>query len=122
MVIFAAVTLLNYLRTGYLKIILQLLLIAVFAVKSCDLLINYYAAQNKAALTEQLADEDSSNDVSEESFEKIDKKLYSGFENSFSYLSFTWVKHVPSPKFIYSFSVFKEPLRVVLTPPPNFIS
>lgn len=112
----------NYFRKGYLRSILQIMLIALFAVKSCDVLISYYSAQNKAAMIENIADDDSSNDVSEDSFEKIDKKLYSGFENSFSFSSYHWVKHLPTPKYAYSFSIFKEPLRVVLTPPPNFVS
>lgn len=98
------------------------MLIALFAIKSCDLLISCYSAQNKAAMVEKIADEDSSNDVSEDSFEKIDKKLYSGFENGFSLSLTSYVKHVPSPISIYSFSIFTEPLRVVLTPPPNCVS
>ncbi|PJJ79784.1 hypothetical protein [Mucilaginibacter auburnensis] len=111
----------NYFRKGYLRSVLQIMLIALFAIKSCDLLISYYSAQNKAAMIENIADDDS-NDVSEDSFEKIDKKLYSGFETSFSFSSLQWVKHLPAPKCLYSFSIFKEPLRVVLTPPPNSVS
>ncbi len=122
LVIFAAVTMFNYFRNGYLRSILQIMLIALFAVKSCDLLISYYSAQNKAAMVEKMAEEDSSNDVSQDSFEKIDKKLYSGVEMGFSILSFTQIKHIPAPISIYSFSIFTEPLRVVLTPPPNFVS
>lgn len=101
---------------------MQIMLIALFAIKSCDLLISCYSAQNKAAMVEKIADEDSRNDVSEDSVEKIDKKLYSGTDNSFSLSLFAYVKHLPSLISVYSFSVFTEPLRVVITPPPNFVS
>ena len=119
MVIFAAVTLLNLLRRSYFKGVLQVMLIAVFAIKSCDLLIDYYSAHNKSVAVENVADEDTSNDVSEDCFEKIDKKLYSNFEHNFSFISVTWINPLPILISVYSFSIFKEPLRVVLTPPPN---
>ncbi len=112
----------NYFRKGYLRSMLQIMLIALFAIKSCDLLVSFYSVQNKQALVEKIAEDDSSNDVNEDSFEKIDKTLYSGFKTIISFLPHQWEKHLPASNFIYSFSIFKEPLRVVLTPPPNFVS
>ena len=121
MALFCVVTMFNYLRKEYLRTAVQLLLIVAFTIKVCDLLISHYYDVNKAAFIENLADEDSSKDVNEDSFEKIDKKLYSGLESGLPLLSSTCGKYLPAPKCKYRFSYFKEPWRIILTPPPNVL-
>lgn len=102
-----------------------MLLIAVFAMKSCDLFIDHYIAHHKSVSVENPGDDDStsgneSKGMGEDSFEKSAKKLYSCFENPIFFRSLTWATPLSIHWDIYSFSIFTEPLRVVLTPPPNF--
>jgi len=112
-----AVQLLSFLRRTYVKGFLQILLIAVFTIKSCDTFIEYYSSLHKSEV-ENLAGDESS-DVSEENFEKLAKKVYSCFEFTTSFRPFTSIIPLSTPWCVYSFSIFAEPLRVVLTPPPN---
>ncbi|RYY37083.1 MAG: hypothetical protein EOP46_04035 [Sphingobacteriaceae bacterium] len=107
-----------FLRNSSLKGFLGILLITVFTLKSCDLFIDYYSAFNKSVAVEDPAG-DESRDISEDCFEKSAKKLYSCFENPINFRSITWVTPLSIHWCVYSFSIFKEPLRVVLTPPPN---
>ncbi|WP_454802410.1 hypothetical protein [Mucilaginibacter phyllosphaerae] len=93
--------------------------------KSCDLLIDYYFSYQKSFSIEKFAKDnsqanDEDNAVGEDSFEKSAKKFYSCFENGISFSSVTWATHLSTHWCIYSFSIFTEPLRVVLTPPPNY--
>ncbi|MCC8407843.1 hypothetical protein LJ707_02810 [Mucilaginibacter sp. UR6-1] len=93
-----------------------MLLIAVFALKSCDMFIGYYSTLKSYAVEKA---EDENSNPSENSFDKSNKKLYSCFEYGINFNAFTWVTRLQSHFFVYSFSIFKEPLRDVLTPPPN---
>ncbi|RYF10177.1 MAG: hypothetical protein EOO42_22950 [Flavobacteriales bacterium] len=95
-------------------------------VKSCDLFIDHYvAAHQKCVSADNPADDDSttsseSKAMGEDSFEKSAKKLYSCFENPTFFRSLTWAMPLSVHWDVYVFGVFAEPLRVVLTPPPNF--
>ncbi len=106
------------LRNGYVKTFLGLLLIAVLALKSCDLFIGYYKTVSKSYVVEKAEDE-SSNHQSENCFEKAEKKLYSCYEYGYHFNALTHLVPVSPAYGVYSFSIFKEPLRDVLTPPPN---
>ncbi|OJW13277.1 MAG: hypothetical protein C0154_04070 [Mucilaginibacter sp.] len=118
MVIFAPMRIINFLRRTPVKGILGLLLITVLAVKSCDLFIDHYFAFSKAVSVENSTD-DNHHCTGEDSFEKSTKKLYSCFGSTDLFPSFTWVTALSVHWDVYSFSIFTEPLRVVLTPPPN---
>jgi hypothetical protein len=113
--------LVNILRNQSLRGLLGILLIAVFTIKSCDLFIGYYTSAMKACTVEKAEDESNSN-PSENSFDKSSKKIYSCFEYGINFNAFTWVTRLQNNFFVYSFSIFKEPLRDVLTPPPNSLS
>ncbi|MCD8740790.1 hypothetical protein LT679_09280 [Mucilaginibacter roseus] len=106
------------LRNGYFKTFLGLLLIAVLALKSCDLFIGYYKNVSKSYAVEKTEDE-SNNPQGENSFDKADKKMYSCYEYSYIYNVLHHIIPVSPVYGVYSFSIFKEPLRDVLTPPPN---
>ena len=117
--------LVRFLRKSAIKGTLGMLLITVFAIKCCDLFIDCYVAYNKSISVKNIADNNDDNpndenrDVNEDCFEKSEKKLYSCFDNAISFKSLTWVTPLSVHWYVYSFSIFTEPLRVVLTPPPN---
>lgn len=118
MLIFAIVLLVNFLRNSSLKVLLGILLITMFTIKSCDLFIDYYSAYHKSFSAENTTDDDN-NDMSEDCFEKSAKKLYSRIDYGVNFIAVTWITPISIHWDVYSFSIFTEPLRVVLTPPPN---
>lgn len=119
MLIFAAMQMAKFFRKIHTRRIIGLLLIAVLTVKSCDLLIDHYFAFNKAFSLENSTD-DNHHCIGEDNLEKSTKKLYSYFYSPDLFQSPARTMAVSIHWDIYSLSIFTEPLRVVLTPPPNF--
>lgn len=123
MVTFAPMQLVRFLRRPSICGLLGMLLITVFVIKSCDLFIDH-VAHHKSVSVQNPGDDDSttgseSKAIGEDSFEKSAKKLYSCFENPTFFRSLTWAAPLSVHWDIYVFGIFTEPLRVVLTPPPN---
>jgi hypothetical protein len=111
------VEIVNKLRNSSTKGIIWMLLVVVFTVKSCDFLIDYYTAF-KSYNVENASDETENRDMNEGCFEKNAKKLFSFSEDGLSEAGEAWAAPLSTHWSIYSFSIFKEPLRDVLTPPP----
>ena len=103
-----------------IKRILAILLITVFALKTCDLYISYYTTFNKSYEVEKTEDE--SRDLSENSLDKTGKKLFSSFDYDLYHSSSVLTSDLSNHISFYSISSFNEPHRVVLTPPPNYNS
>lgn len=98
-------------------------MIAVFVVKSCDLLVDSYLSAKKSALmTANPADTKSAssddNTPKEDNFDKSAKKIFSHFGSTINFRSITWATPLSGLGCAYLFGILKEPLRVVLTPPP----
>jgi hypothetical protein len=118
------VDLVSFLRRTSVKGILGILLIAMFAVKSCDVFVHYYTSHSKSASADNPAENeknsgDENRDLAEKNFEKSGKKLYSCFDNAILFNSVIWVTSLSGSEHVYSFSFFKEHFREILTPPPD---
>ncbi|QXV64504.1 hypothetical protein INP83_15585 [Mucilaginibacter sp. 21P] len=103
---------------------LGLLLVIVFLAKSCDLFIEQCVAHHSAFASEKSMDGDNrlnndSKSSAEDGFEKGSKKSYSYFNYQITFSSLSRIITSSIPWEPYSFGIFTEPLKVVLTPPPN---
>ncbi|WP_147320096.1 hypothetical protein [Chitinophaga silvisoli] len=104
----------NNLRNSSLKGIIWLLLVTVFTVGVCDYLYTYY----KSYIIENASDEAPFGDFGDSCVKKGGKKLFSFYEDGLSFCIPTRTFPLSVHWGTYSFSIFKEPLRDVLTPPP----
>jgi len=104
----------NNLRDSSLKGIIWLLLITVFTVGACDYLYAFYKSYN----IENVSDEAPIGDFGDNCVKKGGKELFSFYEDGLSFSTLTWASPLSVHWETYSFSIFKEPLRDVLTPPP----
>jgi hypothetical protein len=107
------VEVLNILRGSSTRGIIWMLFFVAFTVKSCDFFFTYRSTF-KCYNVENPDDETSDGCV-----KKGDKKFFSITENGITVTTIPCAKPVSVHWSIYSFSIFKEPLRDVLTPPPN---
>lgn len=98
-----------------------MLLMTVFTVKSCEFLIDYYTAYKSCDIENTNNDETRGPDTNEDCFNKSAKKLFSYFENDLN-VTVTWATPPSTFRCVYSYTIFKEPLRDVLTPPPLHIA
>lgn len=94
-----------------------MLFITVFTIKCCDLFTVF-----KSYDIENIDEETSPLDASEDCCKKNAKNLFPFFENDTSFTTVAWANPLSIYWYVYSFMIFKEPLRDVLTPPPNPIS
>ncbi|QEM10606.1 hypothetical protein [Mucilaginibacter rubeus] len=113
-----------FFRQSFVKGILGILLIAMFAIKSCDVFVHCYTSHNKSLSADNPAENeksagDENHDFAEKSFEKNGKKLYSCFDNAISFKAVIWVISLSGPVHFYSFKLFTEHFREILTPPPD---
>ncbi|QHS63461.1 hypothetical protein [Chitinophaga agri] len=99
-----------------IKGVIWILLITVFAVKSCDFFI-HYGSSFKAYDIENAGDEAPTPDKGEDCFKSV-KKIFSYFGDDIL-SNINWAAPLSTQWCVYSFFIFKEPLRDVLTPPPN---
>jgi hypothetical protein len=107
------VEIVNKLRKSSIKGIVWMLL-AVFTIKSCDFFIDSAFKYHKI----EAADDET--DTNEDCV-KTAKKLFSFVDDESEFLTASSRTTSLSIHWsVYSFIIFKEPLRDVLTPPPNF--
>jgi hypothetical protein len=104
----------NNLRKSSLKGIIWLLLVTVFTVGICDYLYTYY----KSYIIEHTSDEAPLGDFGDSCVKKGGKKLFSFCEDGLGFFAPARTFPLSVHWGTYSFSIFKEPLRDVLTPPP----
>lgn len=117
------VEIVNNLRNSLLKGIIWALIITVFAVRSGGFIIDCCAAFKCIDLENaETNDQAATDDFDDSCFGKTAKKLFPFFENGTHASTIPWAAPMSVHWCVYSFSIFKEPLRDVLTPPPNFLS
>jgi hypothetical protein len=115
------VEIVNNLRSSSIKGVIGLLLITVFTVGACDFVFNLYKYY-KSYNIENASDEAPFGDFGDSCVKKGGKKLFSYYEDGLSIYTVTRVLPLSVHWGTYSFSIFKEPLMDVLTPPPLLFS
>lgn len=111
----------NNLKSKSIKGIIGLLLITVFTVGAGDFIFNLYKYY-KSYNIENASDEAPFGDFGDTCVKKGSKKLFSYYEDGLSFYIVTRALPLSVHWGTYSFSIFKEPLRDVLTPPPLLFS
>jgi hypothetical protein len=117
--IFVKVGLVSKLRDSSMKSVVWMLLLTVFTIKSCDFLLSYYPTLLSYNIEDDTNEETQSGDTNDDCLKESAKKLFPFSEDNEGYTSLTWHTSLSIHWCIYSFTIFKEPLRDVLTPPPN---